>query len=188
MRAPKRSNILLLGVACLTPVPGALRAQTDSMAAVHAAWPDSERVVQRRTCFRAQPLAACRAWIPFTIAIVVRLGSTSPAVDSPFGYAPGNELDFRQFGAIDIGYMVNRDSSHAIGGMIEAGSLGFDKRVALKAQRQQWLSRSWSASAGLGVVRAQQQSVARNRTTQAYGATVNPIVAPASHCNESPAG
>jgi hypothetical protein len=126
---------------------------------------------QSATCFRARPLAECRGWVPFAIDLVVRVGSTSPSVDSPYGYAPGNELDFGQFGAFDIGYMRNRDSTHAIGGLLEVGTNGVDDRLALKMRRQQWLSRSLAASAGIGVVRAEQQIASANGTTYAYGVT-----------------
>ncbi len=115
----------------------------------------------------------CRAWIPFAITTVVRLGHISHAVDSPFGYAPGDEIDFRDFGAVDVGYMLNRDSSDAIGGLIEAGTGGFDKRLALKARGQRWLSPSWTVSASVGLLSAQQQAVAADRTTHAYGATAD---------------
>lgn len=107
------------------------------------------------------------------ITTVVRLGHTSHAVDSPFGYAPGDQIDFRDFGAVDVGYMLNRDSSDAIGGLIEAGTGGFDKRLALKARGQHWLSPSWTVSTSVGLLSAQQQAVAADRTTHAYGATAD---------------
>jgi len=115
----------------------------------------------------------CRAWIPFMVTTVVRIGHTSHALDSPFGYAPGNEIDFRDFGAFDVGYMLNRDSSDAVGGMIEVGTGGFDKRVALKARGQHWLSPSWTVSASVGMLSAQQQAATTDRTAYAYGATAD---------------
>jgi len=107
------------------------------------------------------------------VTTVVRIGRTSHAVDSPFGYAPGHQIDFRDFGAFEIGYMFNRDSSDAIGGLIEAGTGGFDKRLALKARGQHWLSPAWTVSASVGLLSAQQQAVSADRTTQAYGVTAD---------------
>jgi hypothetical protein len=107
------------------------------------------------------------------ITTVVRLGHAAHAVDSPFGYAPGDEIDLRDFGAVDVGYMLNRDSSDAIGGLIEAGTGGFDKRFALKAKGQRWFSPSWTVSASVGLLSAQQQAAATDRTTHAYGATAD---------------
>jgi hypothetical protein len=159
VRTSNRSGIVRLAVACLISVPGVLTAQADSTAAAHAAQAAAQHIARRTTCFRARPLAACRAWIPFEITTVVRLGTTSHAVDSPFGYAPGDEIDFRDFGAVDVGYMLNRDSSNAIGGLIEAGTGGFDKRLALKARGQHWLSPVWAVSASAGVLSAQQREV-----------------------------
>jgi len=168
VRASNRSGVVRLVVACLMPVPGMLAAQVDSTAAARAATP---HITRRKTCFRARPIATCRAWIPFTITTVVRLGHASHAVDSPFGYAPGDQIDFRDFGAVDVGYMLNRDSSDAIGALIEAGTGGLDKRFALKAKGQHWLSPSWTVSASGGLLSAQQQAVAADHTTRAYGAT-----------------
>ena len=151
MRAPNRSGIVRLAAACLISVPGVLGAQADSTAVAQAPAP---HIAQRTTCFRARPLAECRTWIPFMITTVFRLGHTSHAVDSPFGYAPGNEDDFRQLGAWGIGYMRNRDSGDAIGGLIEAGTAGFDKRLALKMRGQRWLSPSWTVSTSVGLLSA----------------------------------
>jgi hypothetical protein len=156
-------------VACLIATPGVLGAQADSTVAVHAA----QNIAQRAICFQARPLGACRAWIPFMLTAVFRVGNTSRAVDSQYGYAPGNELDFRQFGAWDIGYMRNRDSSDAIGGLIEVGTRGFDKRFALKARGQHWLSPSWTVSGSVGLLSAKQQAAGADRTTHAYGATAD---------------
>jgi hypothetical protein len=107
------------------------------------------------------------------ITTVFRVGNASHPVDSPFGYAPRNELDFRQLGAWGIGYMRNLDSSDAIGGLIEAGTAGFDKRLTLKMRGQRWLSPSWAVSASVGPLSAQQQAVGADGTTQAYGATAD---------------
>jgi len=161
-----------LAVACLIPTPGVLSAQADSTAA-HGTQMIVQHVAQRTTCFRARPLAMCRAWIPFTITMVVRLGPAWHQVDSPFGYEPGDDVDLRDFGAVDVGYMLNRDSSDAIGGLIEAGTGGFDKRIALKARGQRWLSPSWAVSTSVGLVSSQQQAVTADRTTHAYGATAD---------------
>jgi len=106
------------------------------------------------------------------ISTVVRFGPRHQ-VDSPFGYQPGDQLDFRNFGAVDVGYMRNLDSNDAMGALIEAGTGGFDKRFALKARGQHWLSSSWTASASVGLLSAQQQAVGADRTTHAYGATAD---------------
>jgi hypothetical protein len=173
VRVSNRSEVVRLAVAWLILLPGGLSSQADSTVGAHDAHAVAQHITQRTMCFQARPLAACRAWIPFTLTLVARLGNSSRAVDSPYGYAPGNELDFRQFGAWDVGYMRNRDSSDAIGGLIEAGTRGFDKRFALKARGQHWLSPSWAVSASVGPLSAKQQAVTADRTTQAYGATAD---------------
>lgn len=162
-----------LAVAYLIPVPAVLSAQGDSTTPAHPAQPAAQPIAPRAMCFRARPVATCRAWIPFTVTMVVRVGHTSHGVDSPFGYAPGDEIDFRDLGAVDVGYMRNRDSSDAIGGLIEVGTGGFDKRFALKARGQHWLSPSWAVNASVGLLTAQQRVVAGDRTTQAHGATAD---------------
>lgn len=173
MHRSNRFEITLLAIACLSPLACVLSAQADCTIDARDAPPDVQHVVQSATCFRAQPLAACRAWIPFNLTTVFRLAPLGHQVDAPFGYAPGDDGDIRAFGAVDIGYMRNRDSSDAIGALIEAGTGGIDKRLALKVRAQRWLMPCSAVSASFGLVRAKQQVLTTDRTTQAFGATAD---------------
>lgn len=160
MRIIKRSGILPLAVLSLTMPPRALSAQ---------------QIVRRAVCLQARPLAECRAWIPIMVDLVVSVGGTSHGLYSSYGYEPGNQINLGSFGSVAVGYMTNYDESRAVGGMIEAGSGGFAKRLALKAHGQQWLSPSWAASASVGIVGAQQSVLGGelNQTTQAHGVTAD---------------
>lgn len=155
----------LLAAASLINGPASLGAQTDT---AHTSAP---RTARHHTCFRAQPLAACDAWVPLTVTGAARTTGTSHARFSPSGVTSARERDLREYGALGVGYMVNRDSTHAVGGLFEVGSSESGVRLALKAKRQRWLSKRWAVSESFGVLTAQQMNVATDGTTQAYGFT-----------------
>lgn len=126
---------------------------------------------QREVCLRAQALAACHAWVPFEITAVGRLAGKSHPRFSPVGRSLDQVADLREYLAWDIGYMVNRDSSHGLGGSLQIGGGESGVRIVAKVRRRTWFGSKSTWDAAAGVLTAQQIDVATNGTTQAYGLT-----------------
>ena len=102
----------------------------------------------------------------FEVAGALRLAGTSHA--DPYR---GSEKDLTEWVAWNVGYMRNRDSTHALGWMLTGGGSGGGTRVSLQARRRTWLTRQFTFDVSGGPLLAQQQSADLSGTKQGYGLT-----------------
>jgi hypothetical protein len=151
---------LLLTVGSATLIPSALHAQvtTDSAPAAH------------HLCFRGRPYPECKSYLIFELTGTTRLGGTTRAASSQLG-SRGNE-DLREYLAFDVGHMVNRDATHAVGWSLQGGGTEAGTRFAVKGRRRDWHLNGVTTDLAGGLLAAQEPSINPNHgVQQGYGVT-----------------
>lgn len=128
---------------------------------------------QQGVCFRAHPIARCRAFVILEVAADARLAGSARTItfNGPDGPIREKENDLTGYLGWEVGAMVNRDSSHAVGAALQiGGASGNGARVALKGRRRWWSGNEMTVdlSAGPLVVG---QSAPRGNPSNAYGLT-----------------
>ncbi|MCC7053028.1 MAG: hypothetical protein IT355_07140 [Gemmatimonadaceae bacterium] len=140
LRRPRAVWLAVLGLAA--GAPGPLAAQS---AAAAAGKPP------RLTCFRGQPLPACRRFVLTELGFLRNVATTSrPAVGYDGTVYPGlRDEDHASEILVELGMMANRGPNHAIGGALVLGP-----DVGAKVRYRRWLDTSGLAvDVGAGIVR-----------------------------------
>jgi hypothetical protein len=127
-------------------------------------------------CFRGRPLKRCHAFAIFEGTLAKRVVGTSRS--EPLFTDSNTRIRIDELPSHvswNLGAMVNRDSSHAIGGMFELGVADPGWRVAIKARRRVWTPEgdSFDLSAGPIVL---QETTHIAGTANAYGITADAAI------------
>jgi hypothetical protein len=95
-------------------------------------------------CFRGQPLGKCKSFAIFELPFGYRLAHSNPSIQ-------GNG---EAFVGLEVGAMVNRSETNAIGAAISAASSGGDSHFSIDARSRRWLSKREYGDASLGLLGA----------------------------------
>ena len=129
---------------------------------------------QSSFCFRGRPLAKCHGFAVFEMTGTERLGGGTSSIQTIVIGPP--DLTYRgddlpRYLSWNLGAMVNRDSLHADGGMLELGFSSSGARVAAKARHRRWFGGSDFIDLTAGVLEAEERDVHGQRAT--YGVTAD---------------
>lgn len=105
----------------------------------------------RLTCWRGQPLPACKRFVLTELGFMRRVVTTGTPVLDPNGvpYPGFKDEDYRNELLVEVGVMQNRGARDAIGGVLVLGP-----NVGAKVRYRRWLDSSGMAlDLGAGVVR-----------------------------------
>lgn len=101
-----------------------------------------EEPAPRSFCLAGRPAPTCRAFL------VAQGSFFAPVAGTP--HAEGLE----GHGELEVGMMVNRGRSDAVGGAVQVGADANGLRLALKGRYRRWLGRYAAFDAGAGVLHA----------------------------------
>lgn len=91
-------------------------------------------------CFRGRPLPRCKKFVLFELGWFGEVAGTRQKFRNSFQNAEFSTPDLPSYIALELGRMVNTDSTHAWGGTAHFGFSHDEFRVGLKARRRTWLT------------------------------------------------
>lgn len=165
--SPAAATRLLLAALALPLafVPAPLPAQTTQPPARPA----------KSLCFRGQRIDRCERFVLVQLDGLARIAGSEVTIPPPVqGALPYTERQLPAHISGEVGLMVNRDSTTALGATVGAGLLDDAGRLFLKARYRHWLGRNVSADLAAGPVWARvisSDDAGIRRDEQRIGAT-----------------
>jgi hypothetical protein len=132
---------------------------------------------QSSFCFRGRPFPRCHTFAVFEMTGTKRLGGGTSSIETIVIGPPDVTYrgeDLPRYLSWNLGAMVNRDSIHADGGMLELGFSSSGARVAAKVRHRRWFGGTDLVDLTAGVLGAEERDVHGQRTT--YGVTADAAI------------
>lgn len=128
-------------------------------------------------CFSPRPLSECERFLFFDAALVAGLlrapHELRPTnVQAGITFSNRNVEDLSHYGAGIIGFMSNRDSTHAVGGSIEFGYDGEHPRISAKLHRRTWFTDRRSLDLSFGPKAVEVVGLDDGPTAQCIGCAI----------------
>jgi hypothetical protein len=129
---------------------------------------------QSSFCLRGRPFPSCHTFAVVEMTGTKRLGGGTSSIET-IAIGPPDVTyrgqDLPRYLSWNLGAMVNRDSIHADGGMLELGFSSSGVRVAAKVRHRRWFGGTDLVDLTAGVLGAEEQDIHGQRAT--YGVTAD---------------